>query len=351
MQLKKWILPILLPVQILFIYWIKRYPEWVEANYSQGIYPKISYLLRSIFGKFDFSIGDILYIILVINILAFVFKKVKKRLVPWQEIVRKTLALASVVYFAFHFLWGMNYYRLPLHKVLKIENDYTTEQLEKITYQLIEKSNNLHKKLQANDSLAVVDPYSRSEILDMTIDAYKNLEKVFPKLKYHPKSIKKSMLSVPLTYMGFSGYLNPFTNEAQVNRLVIPYKMHTTSCHEEAHQLGFAKENEANFIGVMACINSPDPYFNYSGYTFGLKHCLNELFRRDTQKFLCAKEKMRYGILMNYQESKDFWLKYDNPAEPYFKGFYSEFLKVNNQAEGMRSYSYVVALLVNYFDR
>lgn len=350
MIIKKWLFALLLPIQILLIKWIGSNPAWVEANYSQSVYPKISAFLRSVFGVFPFSIGDILYLLLAINILAFIFKKIRKRQVSFWEVIRKTLTLASIVYFVFHAFWGINYYRKPLYKVLNIKNNYNTEQLERVTLQLLEKSNALHLQIEANDTLGVKMPYTTEEIFERTSEAYAELQKVFPKLNYTPRSIKKSLLSVPLTYMGFSGYLNPFTNEAQVNRLIVTYKMPTTSCHEEAHQLGFAKENEANFIGVMACMKSTDPYFQYSGYTFALRYCLHELYLRDYQKFVCVKEKIRVGILKNYDESRMFWSKYENPLEPFFKLFYGEFLKVNNQSQGIKSYNYVVALFVNYFD-
>jgi len=349
MNKKKWILPILLPVQILLIHFASKNSAWIEANYSQAIYPKIATTLRAIFSVFPFSVGDILYVVVAINIVAFIIKKVRKRKVTFIEAIRKSLVFASIIYFVFHAFWGLNYYRKPLHTVLNIENDYNTERLESVTLELLKKSNNLHAQIEPIDSLSIKVPYTTEQIFERTSEAYEELQKVFPKLNYSPRSIKKSMLSVPLTYMGFSGYLNPFTNEAQVNRLILPYKMPTTSCHEEAHQLGFAKENEANFIGVMACMNSSDKFFNYSGYTFALRYCLHELYLRDYQKFICIKEKIRPGILKNFDESRKFWAQYDNPLEPFFKLFYGQFLKVNNQAQGIKSYNYVVALFVNYF--
>ena len=36
--------------------------------------------------------------------------------------------------------------------------------------------------------------------------------------------------------MGFGGYLNPFTHEAQVNTLQPKLRVLTTACHEIAHQ-------------------------------------------------------------------------------------------------------------------
>ena len=148
--------------------------------------------------------------------------------------------------------------------------------------------------------------------------------------------------------MGFSGYLNPLTNEAQVDGLIPVFKFPTTASHEVAHQLGYAAENEANFIGCLAATNNEDIYFKYSGYTFGLRHCLHEIYRRDPDHTKLL-QTINPGILKNYQEVREFWDSHKNPIEPLFQNTYSYFLKANNQQRGMKSYSYVVALLVNYF--
>ena len=348
MNLKKWGIPLLLPVQLILISIASNNTDWIENNYSLSFYPKISQFLRHIFGLFSFSIGDILYLLIIINILAFFVIKIKKNKITWLQVIQKTLTIFSITYFLFHLLWGLNYYRKPLHEVLNIENEYSTEDLEKLTYTLIKKSNELHKTLQQNDSLAVNYNYSTIEIFNKTNEAYSNVKKVLPQIDYQKKSLKTSLISKPLSYMGFGGYLNPFTNEAQVNSYIVKYKMPVTSCHEEAHQLGFAKENEANFIGAMACMESSDTYFKYSGYTFALRYCINELHKLDEQKGFCALEKIRPGILVNYKEISDFWKFHENPFEPLFKVFYNEFLKVNNQEGGLESYNYMVALLVNF---
>jgi len=193
-------------------------------------------------------------------------------------------------------------------------------------------------------------PYDKDQIFEKTIPAYQQVDaSIFPGLAYTPKSIKTSLLSLPLTYMGFSGYLNPITNESQVNGRILDFKTPTTSCHEEAHQLGFAKENEANFIAALTTINYDDIYFRYSGVTFALRFCLNDLYYRDEQKAICLMEKLRPGIRKNYKAVQDFWESYENPLEPIFKSTYDRYLKANNQPDGLDTYSYVVALLVNYY--
>ena len=150
--------------------------------------------------------------------------------------------------------------------------------------------------------------------------------------------------------MGFSGYLNPFTNEAQVDGLIPVFKFPTTSCHEIAHQLGYAAENEANFIGMLATVNNDDLYFKYSGYTFALRYCLIEIYKLDPEKYNTILESINLGIRKNYQEIQDFWQSYQNAFEPVFEKTFDSFLKANNQSKGIKSYSYIVALLVNYYN-
>ncbi len=151
--------------------------------------------------------------------------------------------------------------------------------------------------------------------------------------------------------MGFGGYLNPFTLEAQYNYKVPGYKYPTLLAHEMGHQLGYAKENEANFIACYVTMNSQNLKLKYAGFSYALRFCLNEIYRRSPEEFERLKLDLNPGILKNFAEIQDFWSSYNNPLEPLFKSFYNNFLKVNNQPEGLKSYSYVVALLVNYYSQ
>jgi hypothetical protein len=47
---------------------------------------------------------------------------------------------------------------------------------------------------------------------------------------------------------------------------------------------------------------------------------------------------------------REFWMDYENPFEDISKAFWDQFLKANNQSKGIMSYSYMVALVVNYFE-
>jgi len=343
------ILTILLPLQILGLQLLKSFPEFVERYYSLGIYPIISKVSRYLFGWVPFSVGDLFYLLIGLVAIRWIYKNIGRITKEPVRFFLDITATVSVVYFMFHMLWGFNYYRVPLHKSLQLKSDYTTEELIAITERLITKSNTLHRQLR-DDTLMVEFPYSQKEIFEKSTNGYKNLEKEFPQLAYYPRSIKKSGWSLGLTYMGYSGYLNPFSGEAQVNNLIKGSKFPVVACHEEAHQIGYAAENEANFIATLASINNNDLYYQYSGYIFALRYCVNEIAIRDFDKYQELLKTVNPGILASYKEMRDFWASYENPFEGYFKTSYNAFLKANNQEKGLESYSYMVALVVNYFE-
>ncbi len=343
-------LAIFLFVQIIALQVLKYFPEFVEKYYSLGIYPWISKLSRYIFGWVPFSVGDLFYLLIAIVAIRWLYKNVKRLRYDQVHFAVDILAAVSVVYFMFHVLWGFNYYRLPLHKSLHLKNDYTTEQLINTTYRFIEKSNSLHRELGFADSVKIELPYTQKEMFKKTLNGYKNIEKEFPQLAYSPRSIKKSGWSLGLTIMGYSGYLNPFSGEAQVNNLMKTYKFPVVACHEEAHQIGFAAENEANFIATLSTLHNDDSYMQYAGYIFTLRYLINEVARRDEAKYEELLTTINPGILKSYKEMREFWDSYENPFGDFSKIFWDNFLKANNQSRGIMSYDYMVALVVNYYE-
>ncbi len=346
----KLILAALLPIQLLLLQVLRFFPAFIEKYYSNGLFPLLSKIARYLFGWIPFSMGDIFYLLIAILAIRWVYKnlwRIRTDLMMFSVDIAATL---SIVYFTFNILWGFNYYRVPLHQSLGLKTNYTTEQLISTTKRLIEKSNEMHRQLGYADSVKIELPYTHKEIFDSSINGYQNLSKIHPSLSYSPISLKKSTWSLLLTYMGYSGYYNPFSGEAQVNDKIKTYTFSVVSCHEQAHQLGYAAENEANFIAALATINNDDPYIQYTGYIFSLRYCVNEIARRDIDTYHELLETINPGILKSYKEMRDFWKSYKNPFEVISKAFWNQFLKANNQSKGINSYSYMVALVVNYYE-
>ena len=347
---RKYFLPLFLVIQILFLKIIAFFPEFVERFYSNGLYVFVSKILRITLGKIPFSVGDIMYGILILYLLKSIWNSRKTWKLEWKNNVLKVLSALSVAYFLFHFLWAMNYYRQPLFEKMKIERDYTDADLLDFTKKLIAKTNEIQFQIIKNDSLKVVLPYSQEQVFEMNLNGYQTLSNQYAFFEYTNPSIKKSLFSLPLTYMGFGGYLNPFTNEAQVNYLMPMYNSPTTSCHEMAHQMGFASESECNFIGFLASVKNENFYFQYSGYSTALRYCLSNWFARDEKVYDQLLKTIHPGILKNYQESEDFWKQYDTFIDKGFHAFYDNFLKMNQQKDGMEGYSKFVNLMVNYYE-
>lgn len=347
---RKYILPLFLVFQIVFLKIITFFPEAVERIYSNGLFVWISKILRSSLGKIPFSVGDVLYGMVILYVLISICKTRRNWKTHWKDNFLKVTSFLSIVFFLFHILWAMNYYRQPLFEKMAVKRDYSTEDLVAFTEKLIAKTNEIQFEITKNKKLKVSNSYSQDTIFKMAQNGYDNLSKHYTFFQYKTPSIKKSLISLPLTYMGFGGYLNPFTSEAQVNDKLPMYGFPNVVCHEMAHQIGYASESECNFIGFLASTKNEDLYFQYSAYANALRYCMANIGMKDEAKFKILKSQINPGIIANYKESDLFWEQYDTFIDKGFHAFYDQFLKFNQQKDGIDSYSKFVDLLVNYYN-
>lgn len=242
----------------------------------------------------------------------------------------------------------MNYYRISLHEKLNIDKEYTLAELEVFTQRMITKTNAIQLSITKNDTTPVHIPYSNDEIFELAQKGYKNLPEALNDFQYQYKSTKASLFSYPLSYMGFGGYLNPFTNEAQVNILKPKYNAPLTTTHEMAHQTGIGSESECNFIGFIAATKNEDVYFQYAAYSFITRYCLHNLEKIQEGKSDKFLKYINKGVLRNFDENEQFWEKYHTPIDTVFEIFYDSFLKANQQQDGLESYSKFVGLMIGY---
>ena len=227
---RKYILPLFLVFQIIFLKTLAFFPEVVEQYYSNGFYVLISHLERTVFGKILFSLGDVLYGVLIFYLLISIWKTRKTWQNQWKDNLLKVLSGISIFYFFFHVFWATNYYRVPLFEKMNIKREYTNDDLYAFTQKLIAKTNAIQFQITHNKNQKVVNPYSQEDVFNRTQNGYNNLAKEYPFFKYEIPSRKKSLFSLPLTYMGFGGYLNPFTNESQVNDKLPMYGFPNVIC-------------------------------------------------------------------------------------------------------------------------
>lgn len=346
---KHLILTLLLPVWYVLVQFLSQYPQWIEKYYSNGIYSYISKFFRILLGWLPFSAGDVIGLVLIFLLLKGIYKLIKNKFKNIVPQLLKFTAFLSILYFCFYLFWGLNYFREPLAKNLGLEHSkYTTEDLMKTTKFIINKLNTAQFAITANDTVMVNNPYTQQEIYDLSVEAYQYLAKERPKFAYKYSSVKNSLVSLFQAYNGTAGYINPITGEAQVNKLMPKNGYPTTTCHEISHQIGYAAENEANFIGYIASIAHPDKYFQYSGYRMAFSYCISEIGKRDRKLAKELWKSVNSGIAKDFNNSYQFWQQYKNPIEPLMKKGYNSYLKANNQTKGIQSYNYVVDLLISY---
>lgn len=337
--------------QIALVSWLSGRPDLVEKYYSNGIYKFVSTFFRTIFGWIPFSIGEIIYTLLIALGIRYLIVRRKKIVANKIAFFRDVVMVLAIFYFTFNLVWGLNYYREPLSDKLAIQNQATFEELKKLTSELIHKTNQIQFKITSDSTKMVHIPYTRNEVFEKTISSYAVLARQLPFLDYQRPSIKKSMYSIPSSYMGIGGYLNPFTNEAQVNGKTPLFRFPIVSGHEIGHQIGYSAENETNFIGYLVTLKNEDIYFQYSAYAYALSYCLNAIHRTDENTSKELYKLINEGVIKNYQELQEFHEAYENPFEPIFKSVFSTFLKANNQKDGIQSYSKVVNLMVGYHEK
>jgi hypothetical protein len=170
-----------------------------------------------------------------------------------------------------------------------------------------------------------------------------------PRFLYNPVSLKSSLFSSIGNYLGYSGYYNPITGEAQVNTTVPLFIQPYTGCHEIGHQLGYARENEANFAGYLAACSSTDPAFRYSVY-FDLYNYGRPFLKEIDSVFMKKLDAtLHERVRQDREELRLFYERHQNPIETFIDWAYGRYLKANGQPDGKWTYNKVIVWLAAYY--
>ena len=351
---KKWAALSLLLLTAIFIRLFCSNALVVEKYYSTALYPCLSAILKYSFGWMPFSLGDLLYglliIIIMIKLVRFIKLLYKRNITKdkLKGIFYKSVILLLALYISFNLLWGINYNRKGIASQLGIKLEkYSTQQLITVDSVLLQKVNESKAAvLRKGSSFS-----STKAMLEQSVIAYQQVTVQYPFLEYKPVSVKPSLWGWLGNYMGFIGYYNPFTGEAQLNTTVPQFLQPYTSCHEIAHQLGYAKENEANFAGYLAAAASPDTLFHYSVYLDLFLYAQRNLYDADSATAKSFGKKLLPEVKADLKEWKDFNSRHKSLLEPLFKWAYGKYLENNQQPSGMLSYDEVTGFLVAYYKK
>lgn len=182
------------------------------------------------------------------------------------------------------------------------------------------------------------------------VDIYDNVTQEFPFLEMTSVPTKPLLFSRLQSILGFTGVYLPFTGEANVNIDAPACLIPATIGHEMAHQRMVASEQEANFVGIAACLSCDDVVFQYSGYLQGLVHLSNALHRLNPDLWTVVTQNLFTSELStDWNDNYYYWKSFDSPVEKGAEQTYDAFLKGNGQSMGIASYGACVDLLIAYY--
>jgi len=322
-------------------------PKLVLSYYSTGLYPLISNCLRWVSSVLPFAIGDIAYGALIFLALRGIYLLFKKRRVlqksDWFIVLLKGINIILILYLSFKLLWGLNYARPSISTQLSIGNDkYNTKELLQLTNFFIERLNKLQPKINSRQS------YKLKDIKEKSILAYQKMSQANPFFVYSHPSFKPAISSWMISKTGIEGYYNPLSGEANLNMLIPSWVLPFVACHEISHQLGVAREDEANLVGYLTAVNSEDVSFQYSANYNMLRYLLVEVRIKSPENYEALYKKIAPGVLANFEAESEFWRSYNSQMSGYMSVAFDKFLKFNNQQKGINSYQDIVIWLWNY---
>ena len=338
----KKIIALLLIPQVLILSYFKNNPRIIEEYYSEFIYQYIFKFYSMLFSGFSIAIGDLLVLLALISSIIYFIFFFRFKINDFINV----FAVISITIFLFYSLWGLNYFKTPLLSKLDI-GEIKYESLQTTLDRLIDDANEAHLLLGDEDSTLENLEFDKEKIIsELKLDNIKKFDKIST-----TKFAKKSIIPKIFLYQGVSGYINPFTLEAIVVEEIPSIDFSITVLHEQAHQLGYAAEEDANFLAFISSINNQDPLIKYSGYVFGLSYLLNEIQINHNDDLSSFTDKINSGIIEDINSRRKFWQKYSNNIINSLQNIlYDFYLKSNNQKAGIASYSRIVNHIINYYE-
>lgn len=258
------------------------------------------------------------------------------------------LAAGLAVYAGFCMLWGVYYYGDDFMTRSALENEnISVEQLEAVTRYFAERSNEYAEQVPRDeDGNYIAD---RAAILARSDEVYENIERELPCLAGPAVRAKGVYFSRLMSYTDFTGFFFPFTAEANVNTDFPPALFASTVAHELAHQRGVAKEQEANFVAVLASLAYGDTEYCYSACLLAYTHLGNALYSADYEAWKSIYLSLSEDVRRDFAANREYWAQFETPVQKVSNTVYEGFLYSYDQDMGLKSYGACVDLLVNYF--
>jgi Protein of unknown function (DUF3810) len=340
------------------------FPNQVSEYFSFGLFQYIGACLRTISGATNIPLGEYVYLLIVIIL---VIKLIESLSVLknkfnlhsfWTDLLNfgKNLLMKLVqLYVVFMLLWGLNYRKSsPAQSFhLSIDTSYSEVQLDSLSLQLIDQLNLTRQKLP--DS--VIASLNYKQVFDHTLQEYKEIPNNYPFLHLEKPVLKKAHFPIWGDYIGYMAFYQPLTGEAIIRADVPLLTLPFTSCHELAHQMGYASEAEANFIAFVVASKTSDPVFKYSMliqmFTYSQSEQLNLIAKTgnfDKWKTIVNRNKtlLDAKVIEDRKKIKEFFIQRQHLLLPASTSLYDQFLQWNKQTKGIKSYDEVLLWVLAY---
>ena len=337
---------------------------WVLMQFGQRfstlvdmVYPYVIRTFQDILagwsGSVDFLLWQLLAVALAVVILASLVAVIaaKKSIIAWGGWV---LSACSLVYLLHTMVWGLNYYTGPLSEDLRMEmGQYTLEELAEATEYYRDRANILAQQVDRSGGALVYPEFG--ELADRAYMGFQRLvyDRSYPVFAGSTLPVKQLGWADMYTSMGITGVTFGLTGEAAVNPQIPDVLLPFTMCHEMAHRMCIASERDANFAAFLACSVHPDVEFEYSAYFMAFRYCFNALASVKTVDAAQFTAQLREGIDPQLQQELNDYAAFfrenqDAAATELANTANDTYLKTSGEKSGIKSYSEVCDLLVNW---
>ena len=345
----------LLAVGIIVPRVLSLFPEFTNFFYTEGMYPVIRLLVGYIPSCVRVCITEIFVCIIVVAffvcIIVFVLKLINRsfRIKMLFSFLCVLLLLSSLLLNTFNITGGINYHTVPLAEKLQLNvKSRTPTQLYGLCVWLRGEANSLRKKVYTDaDGIFGVD--NKDLYLSLTAEAVQNTQELNPK-GYTVPSAKQVYFSKVMTAMGIQGINMPFFAESCVNSDQPCLLLFASAAHENAHYLGIAREDEANFAAYLCCMNSDNPNIRYSGTVLALLYASSRLAQTDRGLYTELLNGYSVALAADIQNYNEYWDKNENVITKLSSAVNDAYLKYNG-TNGEASYGEMVDLLLAHYEK
>ena len=327
------------------------FADWFNSHVSFLGRRLLSYLTVWI----PFSLAEWLLILIPVFMVTLIVIAKRSYCDSWRSVgvyLGKLCSVLCVIWILFSWNFAPGYYGTTLDRKLGLDRQkVSAEELYRTAVILADQINGLSDGLIfPGENTSSVMPYSYSEMNDKLMEAYDRYTEKHPFPDHFYSRVKPVMLSHPMSYTHITGVYSFFTGEANINVNFPDYCIPYTAAHELAHQRGVAREDEANMIAFLVCLESDDPYIRYSALLNVYEYVASALYTADTNLYQAVSARLSEQVIWEEVAYSAFFEEYrDNVAADISEATNNAYLQSQGAAEGTRSYNMVVDLTVAYY--